>query len=193
MLRGGVTNCQDRQAPIRGNTRAMLRVTKDIKLPTTITGSLPRPSWFTENLGERDFMFAMVDSTYREQYLDAVSVYLKRTGAGRPRHRHRRRCAFRQRRRRTKLDQLSDPPHGRLQSRPEADVGRQRRACVSAGAHPARLSRSARDVRHRRPGRPRRPAICSDVESRAAHDQEAGQVRHHRAGARRLRRHRLAL
>ncbi|MGZ3408954.1 MAG: uroporphyrinogen decarboxylase family protein [Xanthobacteraceae bacterium] len=55
----------------------MLRVTKDIKLPTTITGSLPRPSWFTENLGERDFMFAMVDSIYREQYLDAVSVYLK--------------------------------------------------------------------------------------------------------------------
>ncbi|HVG51696.1 MAG TPA: cobalamin-independent methionine synthase II family protein [Xanthobacteraceae bacterium] len=55
----------------------MLRVTKDIKLPTTITGSLPRPSWFTENLGSRDFMFAMVDSTYREQYLDAVMVYLK--------------------------------------------------------------------------------------------------------------------
>jgi 5-methyltetrahydropteroyltriglutamate--homocysteine methyltransferase len=55
----------------------MLRVTKDIKLPTTITGSLPRPSWFTENLGARDFMFAMVDSAYREQYLDAVSVYLR--------------------------------------------------------------------------------------------------------------------
>jgi 5-methyltetrahydropteroyltriglutamate--homocysteine methyltransferase len=55
----------------------MLRVTKDIKLPTTITGSLPRPSWFTENLGSRDFMFAMVDTTYREQYLDAVMVYLK--------------------------------------------------------------------------------------------------------------------
>jgi 5-methyltetrahydropteroyltriglutamate--homocysteine methyltransferase len=55
----------------------MLRVTKDIMLPTTITGSLPRPSWFTENLGSRSFMFAMVDSTYREQYLDTVSVYLR--------------------------------------------------------------------------------------------------------------------
>ncbi len=55
----------------------MLRVTKDIKLPTTITGSLPRPNWFTENLGSRSFMFAMVDSTYREQYIDAVSVYLR--------------------------------------------------------------------------------------------------------------------
>ena len=26
----------------------MYRGTKDIKLPTTITGSLPRPSWYTE-------------------------------------------------------------------------------------------------------------------------------------------------
>ena len=55
----------------------MLIATKDVKLPTTITGSLPRPSWFTENLGPRSFMEAMVSSTYREQYLDAVSVYIK--------------------------------------------------------------------------------------------------------------------
>ena len=26
----------------------MLRATKDIMLPTTITGSLPRPSWYTQ-------------------------------------------------------------------------------------------------------------------------------------------------
>jgi 5-methyltetrahydropteroyltriglutamate--homocysteine methyltransferase len=55
----------------------MLRATKDIKLPTTITGSLPRPSWFTQNLGSRSFMLAMVDLVYREQYTDAVSVYLR--------------------------------------------------------------------------------------------------------------------
>ena len=55
----------------------MLRVTKDIKLPTTITGSLPRPSWFTHNLGSRSFMHAMVDAVYREQYVDTVSVYLR--------------------------------------------------------------------------------------------------------------------
>jgi 5-methyltetrahydropteroyltriglutamate--homocysteine methyltransferase len=55
----------------------MLRATKDIVLPTTITGSLPRPSWFTQNLGSRSFMQAMVDSVYREQYTDAVSVYLR--------------------------------------------------------------------------------------------------------------------
>ncbi len=54
----------------------MFRATKDIKLPTTITGSLPRPTWFTQNLGMRSFMDAMVSSDYREQYLDAVAVYL---------------------------------------------------------------------------------------------------------------------
>ena len=55
----------------------MYRATKDIMLPTTITGSLPRPSWYTENLGLRTFMEAMVSSPYREQYVDAVSIYLK--------------------------------------------------------------------------------------------------------------------
>jgi len=55
----------------------MYRATKDIKLPTTITGSLPRPSWYTVDLGERSFMDAMVNSNYREQYVDAVSIYIK--------------------------------------------------------------------------------------------------------------------
>jgi len=55
----------------------MLTVTKDIKLPTTITGSLPRPNWFTQNLGSRAFMDAMVNSVFREQYMDTVSVYLR--------------------------------------------------------------------------------------------------------------------
>src|SRR5208282_608718 len=43
----------------------MLRATKDIKLPTTITGSLPRPGWFTESLGARTFLDAMVDNRFR--------------------------------------------------------------------------------------------------------------------------------
>jgi len=55
----------------------MLRGTKDIMLPTTITGSLPRPSWYTENLGTRMFLDAMVTRRYREQYVDAVSCYLR--------------------------------------------------------------------------------------------------------------------
>ena len=54
----------------------MLRATKDKMLPTTITGSLPRPSWYTEQLGHRSFMDAMVNNRFREQYVDAVSVYL---------------------------------------------------------------------------------------------------------------------
>ena len=55
----------------------MFRATKDIKLPTTITGSLPRPSWYTENLGTRHFLEAMVSRRFREQYEDAVTCYLR--------------------------------------------------------------------------------------------------------------------
>ena len=49
----------------------------DVKFPTSIIGSLPRPAWFTENLGTRSFLEAMVDTRYREQYEDTVSVYLQ--------------------------------------------------------------------------------------------------------------------
>jgi 5-methyltetrahydropteroyltriglutamate--homocysteine methyltransferase len=55
----------------------MYTATANIVLPTTITGSLPRPHWYTENLGSRNFREAMVDGRFREQYLDAVATYLK--------------------------------------------------------------------------------------------------------------------
>src|SRR5262245_14184148 len=55
----------------------MYTATEGIVLPTTIIGSLPRPSWYTENLGRRAFREAMVDRIYREQYLDAASAYLR--------------------------------------------------------------------------------------------------------------------
>ena len=55
----------------------MYTATAKVVLPTSIIGSLPRPSWYTENLGSRDFREAMVDRRYREQYLDAVSVYMR--------------------------------------------------------------------------------------------------------------------
>src|SRR6185437_10371398 len=45
-------------------------------LATSIIGSLPRPSWYTESLGTRSFLDAMVNVRYREQYEDALSVYL---------------------------------------------------------------------------------------------------------------------
>jgi 5-methyltetrahydropteroyltriglutamate--homocysteine methyltransferase len=54
----------------------MLRGTKDLMLPTTITGSLPRPSWYTQNLGARSFLDAMVNNQFREQYVDTVGIYL---------------------------------------------------------------------------------------------------------------------
>ena len=54
----------------------MLRGTKDLMLPTTITGSLPRPSWYTQNLGARSFLDAMVNNQFREQYVDTVGISL---------------------------------------------------------------------------------------------------------------------
>jgi len=55
----------------------MFKATANIVLPTSIIGSLPRPSWYTKNLEYKSFLQAMVDSVYREQYTDAVTVYLK--------------------------------------------------------------------------------------------------------------------
>ncbi|MFL5380075.1 MAG: hypothetical protein ACJ787_19365, partial [Myxococcales bacterium] len=55
----------------------MYTATAERVLPTTIIGSLPRPSWYTQNLGRREFREAMVDRAYREQYLDAVSTFLR--------------------------------------------------------------------------------------------------------------------
>jgi 5-methyltetrahydropteroyltriglutamate--homocysteine methyltransferase len=55
----------------------MLKATADRMLPTTITGSLPRPAWYTENLGSRSFLDAMVDIGFRDQYLDALTVYIR--------------------------------------------------------------------------------------------------------------------
>ena len=53
------------------------RATKDLPLATTITGSLPRPSWFTTNLQGRTILNAFAaDPIYREQYSDAVAALI---------------------------------------------------------------------------------------------------------------------
>ncbi len=53
----------------------MLRATQDRPLATTITGSLPRPHWFTENLAGRAMSQAYLgDFQFHEQYRDAVSA-----------------------------------------------------------------------------------------------------------------------
>ena len=107
----------------------MLKATAGIMLPTTITGSLPRPSWYTENLGTRSFLDAMVTSRFREQYVDALSVYLQRAGGGRAGHRDRRRLPVRPGHRRPELDELSAAPHGRVRhDAPEAGDGGRGRA-----------------------------------------------------------------
>ena len=55
----------------------MLNATRDLILPTTITGSYPRPHWFTEELRGRRFKDALGDSRFREQYLDAVACLVR--------------------------------------------------------------------------------------------------------------------
>jgi 5-methyltetrahydropteroyltriglutamate--homocysteine methyltransferase len=53
-------------------------------LATTITGSLPRPSWYVQNLGDRPFLTAFNgDAAFREQYVDAAAAMISdQTRAG---------------------------------------------------------------------------------------------------------------
>ncbi len=55
----------------------MFKASAGVMLPTSIIGSLPRPGWYTANLGAQSFLEAMVNSRYREQYEDAVSAFLR--------------------------------------------------------------------------------------------------------------------
>jgi 5-methyltetrahydropteroyltriglutamate--homocysteine methyltransferase len=54
----------------------MLKVTHNLTMPTAITGSYPRPLWFTESLHGRSFKAALGESIFREQYLDAVACII---------------------------------------------------------------------------------------------------------------------
>src|SRR5438045_9698878 len=54
----------------------MLTPTRDMGLPTAITGSDPRPLWYDANLQGRSFKTMMGDSLFREQYLDAVAAII---------------------------------------------------------------------------------------------------------------------
>jgi 5-methyltetrahydropteroyltriglutamate--homocysteine methyltransferase len=55
----------------------MYKASAGVVLPTSIIGSLPRPSWYTATLGTQSFLEAMVNSRFREQYEDAVSAFLR--------------------------------------------------------------------------------------------------------------------
>ncbi len=52
----------------------VLTATRDQILPTTVTGSWPRPTWYTESLNGRPFSGAMADLAFREQYVDAIAT-----------------------------------------------------------------------------------------------------------------------
>jgi 5-methyltetrahydropteroyltriglutamate--homocysteine methyltransferase len=54
----------------------MLKTTRDMVMPTAITGSYPRPLWYEANLNGRSFKAALGDSMFREQYLDAVAAVI---------------------------------------------------------------------------------------------------------------------
>jgi hypothetical protein len=72
---------------VRSIRRALLKATKNVTLPTRITGS-PRPVRHTESLGMRTFLAAMRNSKVQEQYLDTVAVHLKDEETAGPRHRY---------------------------------------------------------------------------------------------------------
>jgi 5-methyltetrahydropteroyltriglutamate--homocysteine methyltransferase len=48
--------------------------TKDLMLPATVTGSWPRPRWYTANMWGRPLDTAMMDPWFREQFADAHEV-----------------------------------------------------------------------------------------------------------------------
>jgi 5-methyltetrahydropteroyltriglutamate--homocysteine methyltransferase len=54
----------------------MFTATRDVVLPTTVTGSWPRPRWFSGRLKGRPVSTAMKDVVYREQLTDALAALL---------------------------------------------------------------------------------------------------------------------
>jgi 5-methyltetrahydropteroyltriglutamate--homocysteine methyltransferase len=59
----------------------MLTITRERILPTTMTGSYPKPHWHSLDLQERSFKQAMGHSPFREQYLDAVAAVIAEQAA----------------------------------------------------------------------------------------------------------------
>ena len=54
----------------------MFKATEGMVLPTTMTGSYPKPNWYAEGLRGRAFKTALGDTLFREQYLDAVATVI---------------------------------------------------------------------------------------------------------------------
>jgi len=52
----------------------MFTTTQDLVLPTTVTGSWPRPRWFDQSLWGRPLDSCLLDTRYRECFQDAMTV-----------------------------------------------------------------------------------------------------------------------
>ena len=161
----------------------MLKATAGLLLPTTIIGSLPRPSWYTENLGTR-----VVPRRHGRHRASATSTPTRCPST----------CASRSSPGSTssptataastttsaaRAGRATRPAHGGLRPRlhPRARQSRRRRPRVPARPHPARLSRGPGHAEIVGPDRPRRAAVRGAVEGRAAADDAAGEVRHRHA------------
>ena len=76
IARTGRTKAGYEPSAEKGEVPTMLKVTQDMVLPTTMTGSYPKPNWYDQGLRGRPFKQAMGDSLFREQYLDAVATII---------------------------------------------------------------------------------------------------------------------
>ncbi len=54
----------------------MLTVTKDVILPSTVTGSWPRPRWFDVSMWGRPMDTCMMDVHFREKFQDAMATMI---------------------------------------------------------------------------------------------------------------------
>jgi 5-methyltetrahydropteroyltriglutamate--homocysteine methyltransferase len=54
----------------------LFTATRDLILPTTVTGSWPRPKWYTARMAGRSLTTCMKDVGFREQLADALTVVL---------------------------------------------------------------------------------------------------------------------
>lgn len=54
----------------------MFTATKDLVLPTTVTGSWPRPRWYTERIDGCALSTRLKDVRFREQFTDALAVVM---------------------------------------------------------------------------------------------------------------------
>ena len=54
----------------------MFTATKDVILPTSVTGSWPRPRWYDARMGGQSLSACMNDLDYREQFTDALATVI---------------------------------------------------------------------------------------------------------------------